>query len=214
MVSMSPQAVSVCDTGLCAAQGRAVAKRGVSHAEDPKLVAWSKVDAPFLALPPPGLPLTGWRDPFVIQRGNGKGKPWIILMGAGLPNEGGTSLIYTAPDLGSPWEYSGLLCLGDPSLGAMWECPLLWEVAPAPRIGGGRGARARGAAGAGFVNVGGSGAGDGADADVEAAQLTMEVELGLHIFANPEPAAMQVRALCAPRGHHGEHMHACTQASD
>lgn len=153
------------------------------NAEDPKLIAWSKTETPFLPLPPPGLPLTGWRDPFVIQRGNGRDKEWIILMGAGLQNEGGTTLIYTAKDLTSPWEYSGLLCLGDPSLGAMWECPLLWEITPAPRIGGGgRGAGAVGR-GAGFVNIGGgTAAGD--------AQELAEVEQGFHIFA--EAAGMQV----------------------
>ncbi|NJR41855.1 MAG: glycoside hydrolase family 32 protein [Akkermansiaceae bacterium] len=96
------------------------------------MVTWSKQQSPFLALPPAGLPLTGWRDPFVIQRG-GQGSDWIILMGAGLKNEGGTTLIYRAKDLSSTWEYSGLLCLGDPSLGAMWECPLLWNIPEAPR---------------------------------------------------------------------------------
>lgn len=90
-----------------------------------------KQDVPFLALPPPNLPLTGWRDPFVIQRG-GNGKDWIILMGAGLKDQGGTTLIYRSKGLDSPWEYAGLLCLGDLSQGNMWECPLLWRIAAAP----------------------------------------------------------------------------------
>lgn len=105
-------------------------------AEDPRLVSWSKVQTPFLALPPPSLPLTGWRDPYVIQKG-GNGRDWVILMGAGLKGEGGTTLIYRAQELTSAWVYDGLLCLGDPDLGAMWECPLLLEVPPAPGMGTG-----------------------------------------------------------------------------
>jgi sucrose-6-phosphate hydrolase SacC (GH32 family) len=100
-------------------------------AGDADLEQWSKQDVPFLPLPPPDLPLTGWRDPFVIQRGE-NGKDWIILMGAGLKDQGGTTLIYRSKGLGTPWEYDGLLCLGDPSQGAMWECPLLWRIAAAP----------------------------------------------------------------------------------
>lgn len=163
-------------------------------------MAWSKAEAPFLALPPPGLPLTGWRDPFVIQRGDGRGKDWIILMGAGLKNEGGTTLIYKAPEIGAPWEYAGLLCLGDPSLGAMWECPLLWEIAPAPRMPASRAGAAGGARGAGFLNIGGPDKSARAGADEAAqepfgdlVQVQREVEAGFHIFASPEPAARQVR---------------------
>jgi sucrose-6-phosphate hydrolase SacC (GH32 family) len=105
-------------------------------AGDADLRNWEKVDTPFLALPPPDLPLTGWRDPFVIQRG-GRGKPWIILMGAGLKDQGGTTLIYRSQGnaLSTPWEYDGLLCIGDPSQGAMWECPLLWRISAAPNPG-------------------------------------------------------------------------------
>eukprot|EP00892_Ulva_mutabilis_P009472 jgi/Ulvmu1/6898/UM031_0104.1 len=169
--------------------------------KDPKLVAWSKADAPFLALPPPGLPLTGWRDPFVIQRGNGRDKEWVILMGAGLKNEGGTTLIYKAPKLGDPWEYSGLLCLGDPSLGAMWECPLLWQIEPAPAMPAARGAGAGGAQGASFVNVGRGDNGGGVaggrgevGAFAELAQAQREVEHGYHIFAEHGRVAEARRA--------------------
>ena len=73
----------------------------------------------------------------MIQRGVG-GKDWIILMGAGLKEQGGTTMIYRSKALAAPWDYAGLLCLGDPSHGAMWECPLLADVpaAPDPRAAG------------------------------------------------------------------------------
>jgi sucrose-6-phosphate hydrolase SacC (GH32 family) len=101
------------------------------HAADKKLLRWVKQDAPFLELPPAHLPLTGWRDPFVIQRGSGT-KDWILLIGAGLKDKGGTTLIYRAKDLAAQWQYDGLLCTGEPSQGAMWECPLLWSIPNAP----------------------------------------------------------------------------------
>lgn len=118
-----------CDLQLPFIESQLLAK---ADPNDPRLVTWQKHEAPFLPLPPPSLPLTGWRDPFVIQRGGG-GKDWIILMGAGLKGEGGTTLIYRAKDLYQQWTYDGLLCLGDPELGAMWECPLLCSPAAAPR---------------------------------------------------------------------------------
>jgi sucrose-6-phosphate hydrolase SacC (GH32 family) len=102
-------------------------------AGDPNLQRWAKQTSPFLSLPPPNLPLTGWRDPFVIQRGE-SGKDWIILMGSGLKEQGGTTLIYRARELAASWDYAGLLCLGDPSQGAMWECPLLWRIPAAPNL--------------------------------------------------------------------------------
>lgn len=177
-------------------------------------MSWAKQEIPFLALPPPGLPLTGWRDPFVIQRG-GKGTDWIILMGAGLKNEGGTTLIYRAKELASTWEYSGLLCLGDPSLGAMWECPLLWDIPEAPSTcagatssGGSAGvacgpatmgiAAARGISPgqlvsdmSGGVWQGVGGATEGPEGGIEA-QFCWEAEQGAHVFAHTANVPVQV----------------------
>ena len=92
--------------------------------DDPLLLTWSKHPAPFIALPPASEPLTGWRDPFVIQRG-GEGREWIILMGAGIKGIGGTTLIYKADALNRDWRYTGKLCTGNDEQGQMWECPLL-----------------------------------------------------------------------------------------
>eukprot|EP00192_Tetraselmis_astigmatica_P024784 CAMPEP_0117660726 /NCGR_PEP_ID=MMETSP0804-20121206/7120_1 /TAXON_ID=1074897 /ORGANISM="Tetraselmis astigmatica, Strain CCMP880" /LENGTH=696 /DNA_ID=CAMNT_0005467471 /DNA_START=398 /DNA_END=2488 /DNA_ORIENTATION=+ len=104
-------------------------------AADEKLRQWRKMEEPVLPLPPlqDTLPLTGWRDPFIVQEGGG-GKEWVMLMGAGIKGVGGTVLLYRSPDLKSGWRYDGLLCTGCPEWGYMWECPLLVElpVAAAP----------------------------------------------------------------------------------
>lgn len=105
-------------------QGMAVALPG-----DEKLQKWAKMDSPVLPLPPPNMPLVGWRDPFVFQQG-GDGKDWIILMGSGIKGEGGAVLVYKTPSLQADWQLSGLLCLGDADTGAMWECPLLTKLKP------------------------------------------------------------------------------------
>jgi hypothetical protein len=52
--------------------------------DDPLLIHWVKEPAPFIGLPPPNMNLTGWRDPFVVERpcetNDGE---WIVLMGSG-----------------------------------------------------------------------------------------------------------------------------------
>ena len=102
-----------------------------TYADDADLAHWRKVDHPFIPLPPASMGLTGWRDPFVIQRGVDN-KDWIMLMGAGIKDKGGTTLIYRAQALDGDWAFTGTLCQGDPAHGAMWECPLLWRIPGAP----------------------------------------------------------------------------------
>lgn len=63
-----------------------------------KLTEWTKLEKPFLALPPSGMELTGWRDPFVFHRGDGM-KDWVLLMGSGIKDQGGTVLVYKASAL-------------------------------------------------------------------------------------------------------------------
>lgn len=103
--------------------------------DDGDLVAWVKDSVPFLALPPPDLQLTGWRDPFVVERPcAANGHEWVVLIGSGLKGVGGTCLVYRTPDLRTPsaWRYDGLLCSGDGETGAVWECPLIAELSPLP----------------------------------------------------------------------------------
>ena len=66
---------------------------------DPELRHWRKAKSPVLALPPSNN-LTGFRDPFVLQRG-GHGKEWIILVGSGIRDVGGAVLVYRSDDLTS-----------------------------------------------------------------------------------------------------------------
>ena len=60
---------------------------------DDNLVEWTKLDEPAIAHAPEGKPLTGFRDPFIIQKG-GKGKPWRLIIGSGTKQHGGTILLY------------------------------------------------------------------------------------------------------------------------
>ncbi len=57
------------------------------HAADPKLTYWTKEEVPFLALPPPNMQLTAWRDPFVIGRPGQDGQDcwWVGSTRRGLP---------------------------------------------------------------------------------------------------------------------------------
>ena len=105
----------------------------------------------------------------MIQRGVG-GKDWIILMGAGLKDQGGTTMIYRAKELAAPWQYDGLLCIGEPSQGVMWECPLLWRIegAPDPPDPGGAGP-----------------ARTVADASHELAASAIAITTGSDVFAEP-----------------------------
>jgi beta-fructofuranosidase len=52
--------------------------------DDPLLVDWVKEAAPFIGVPPPNMNLTGWRDPFVVERPcDANDHEWVVLMGSG-----------------------------------------------------------------------------------------------------------------------------------
>ena len=63
-------------------------------AGDERLSVWRKQAAPAIAGPPKGLALTGFRDPFVVQRGSPGKKPWLLILGSGIKGRGGTILLY------------------------------------------------------------------------------------------------------------------------
>lgn len=140
------------------------------HAPDPLLSRWRKVDAPVLPLPPPNLPLVGWRDPFIFEvKGRDGRTEWGMLLGSGFKGRGGTALIYRSPDLLAGWRYEGTLCEADsPDTGAMWECPLLCRLDPPPsdwpavRTGTARAVTVRHATDVVVGNGNGNGAGGGA----------------------------------------------------
>lgn len=84
------------------------------------MLTWSKHPAnPVIAGPPPGLDVTGFRDPCVWQEGS----EWYMALGSGLKGQGGAVLLYRSPDL-VQWQYLHPLLLGNKDeTGEMWECP-------------------------------------------------------------------------------------------
>ena len=99
----------------------------IATSEDDDLRVWKKRDAPVIDLPPAGLKITGFRDPFAWKDGN----TWYLGIGSGFPQAGGAVLLYRSTDTVS-WEYLHPLAQGTwngrsfsnpvPS-GEMWECP-------------------------------------------------------------------------------------------
>ncbi len=89
------------------------------------LMTWQKDDHnPVIAGPPPGLELTGFRDPYIWREGN----EWALVLGSGFPGIGGTALLYRSSDL-IDWQYVGPLCIGDiEKTGQNWECPNFFSL--------------------------------------------------------------------------------------
>lgn len=94
---------------------------------DPELRTWKKLSKPVLPAPPPGLEITGFRDPCLWQEGD----VWYMGIGSGIRKHGGCVLLYHSRDL-RRWEYLHPLVSGewngktgvDPvDSGEMWECP-------------------------------------------------------------------------------------------
>ncbi len=94
---------------------------------DLSLESWSKLDKPILDGPPPGVKVTGFRDPCPWKDGN----TWYLVIGSGFQGVGGAVLLYRSPD-GHNWTYLHPLAQGtwnqghqtNPvDTGEMWECP-------------------------------------------------------------------------------------------
>lgn len=100
----------------------------VATSTDPDLVTWHKRAEP-VTLPPGGLDLLGFRDPFVWHDGN----RWLQLVGSGIAGVGGALFLYASPDL-DRWDYVGPALVGDRDAidplwtGSMWECPALLRL--------------------------------------------------------------------------------------
>ena len=71
-----------------------------SDTGDKKLIKWDKREKPIIPHPPENMKLTGFRDPYIIQRGDGQNK-WKMLLGSGIEGQGGTLLVYEASQLDS-----------------------------------------------------------------------------------------------------------------
>jgi len=96
-------------------------------ASDDGLEAWSKLPAPVLDAPPPGLQVTGFRDPSPWKQGDW----WYMTIGSGIAGQGGAVLLYRSRDLQS-WQYMHLLAqqsagnapfAGPADARVVWECP-------------------------------------------------------------------------------------------
>jgi beta-fructofuranosidase len=99
----------------------------IATSMDDDLRTWKKRDKPVIDGPPPGLKITGFRDPFSWKDGD----TWYVGVGSGFPQTGGAVLLYRSVDTLN-WEYLHPLAQGTwngqsfsnpvPS-GEMWECP-------------------------------------------------------------------------------------------
>ena len=98
----------------------------------PDLTVWQKDPTPVLPTPPPGLDITGFRDPSIWRQGGA----WYMAVGSGIRGQGGAILLYRSSDL-HHWTYEHILTSGkmDPHAtpnpvdsGEMWECPDLFPL--------------------------------------------------------------------------------------
>jgi beta-fructofuranosidase len=94
---------------------------------DADLRTWKKLDKPVLDSPPPGLKVTGFRDPCPWKEND----IWYLGIGSGFSKIGGAVLLYRSSD-GRNWQYLHPLAQGvwnggtmsNPvDTGEMWECP-------------------------------------------------------------------------------------------
>jgi beta-fructofuranosidase len=99
----------------------------LAWSDDPMLKQWTRQPDPIVALPPPGLKVTGFRDPSVWKLGD----LFYMTVGSGIEQVGGCVLLYQSKDL-KTWEYLHTLADGQwngkankspVSNGEMWECP-------------------------------------------------------------------------------------------
>ncbi len=99
----------------------------LATAEDAGLIHWKKDETPVIATPPPGMKVTGFRDPCPWKEADA----WYLGVGSGERGKGGCVLLYRSQDL-RHWEYLHPLAWGKPNgkqaanpcdSGEMWECP-------------------------------------------------------------------------------------------
>jgi beta-fructofuranosidase len=119
----------------------------LATAEDDGLLRWKKLEQPVIPTPPPGMKVTGFRDPCPWHEGDITGVPgdrssslgsswWYCGVGSGERVTGGFVLLYRSRDLRT-WEYLHKLAEGKPNgkqaanpcdSGEMWECPDFFTV--------------------------------------------------------------------------------------
>ena len=89
------------------------------------MVNWRKHrDNPVVGSPPPGMDVTGFRDPAFWREGD----DWYMINASGIRDQGGTALMYRSGDL-RRWEYLHPFCTGGPDVtNPYWECPDFFEL--------------------------------------------------------------------------------------
>ena len=96
-------------------------------AADDTLRTWNKLPQPVIPSPPPGMHVTGFRDPAPWRDGD----HFYTLIGSGIAGVGGNVLLYRSNDLRT-WKYLHPMLQGNShgsvganpvSTGEMWECP-------------------------------------------------------------------------------------------
>lgn len=129
------EAPSILYTGVtrCSPQQETIRGEGLREVQcqatstGPDLRSWKKRDKPVLDGPPPGLQVTGFRDPCPWKDGD----TWYMGVGSGFNKVGGAVLLYTSRN-GLDWSYLHPLAQGkwnggtktNPvDTGEMWECP-------------------------------------------------------------------------------------------
>jgi len=99
----------------------------LATSSDPDLRTWKKLPEPVIPYPPPGLEVTGFRDPTPWREGDS----WLLTVGSGFKNRGGAVLLYRSSDL-RHWTYlhplvegsgNGQTTINPVDKGEMWECP-------------------------------------------------------------------------------------------
>ena len=128
--------VAILYTGVVSApESQATLRDGVHSLRESQCLAfstgdlthWTKVPQPLIAAPPPGLNVTGFRDPAPWRQGD----VWYTAIGSGIRGQGGAILLYRSADL-RHWDYlhplyqgsaSGQAAANPVDSGDIWECP-------------------------------------------------------------------------------------------
>jgi len=99
----------------------------LAAANDPELRSFTKLAAPVIAAPPPGLAVHGFRDPSPWRQGAW----WYAVIGSGIEGKAGAVLLYKSRDL-RHWEFLHILVQREGSIALpaehqapreVWECP-------------------------------------------------------------------------------------------
>lgn len=99
----------------------------LATANDPELSTFTKLPAPIIATPPPGMAVNGFRDPSPWRQGDW----WYMVIGSGIEGKAGAVLLYKSKDL-RHWEFMHILAQREGSMALpteqqaqreVWECP-------------------------------------------------------------------------------------------